>query len=528
MIDDFSICGVNSTFGLTEKLRVESIEELTASISVLLADMDRRKARQQILGRTFDMKSAYKQFGLNEEHVEKTKIALKNPDGGISFYDVLALPFGATGSVAAFLRISAAIAYVGKVGLRLAWTSYFDDFTTLAPQGQESETTFFAESLFRILGLEFAADGEKAPPFSSSFRTLGIMVDTSGWADAHVTLKHTPERSSELLKSLESFASNDSVATKSLEQLHGRLVWFKSFVFGRKLNGAVRVISKFSRFKSKYVKMSPELQSALQTLSECLTRCKPVCLSPAVRGAWLIFTDGAYEPANVNPGSIGGVLVNPDGIVASYFGISIPPKLMAEFLEESSHPIYELEIFPLVIALRLWASVLRDGLLVHYLDNNAALSSFIRADAGTSLGRALIEEYVRLEGVCNVAPWFSRVTTSSNIADEPSRLCFSNPLFQGAERKAVVLPVRLSEWGILRAHSKWIPASFSFGCIMSSNYIGNFDACWNHVPTFVLPHRLELEAPHREKEWNESWCACLSFHVVALLFLYLFLSLALL
>ena len=36
LIDDFSICGVNSAFGMAEKLRVDAIDEILAGISVLL------------------------------------------------------------------------------------------------------------------------------------------------------------------------------------------------------------------------------------------------------------------------------------------------------------------------------------------------------------------------------------------------------------------------------------------------------------------------------------------------------------
>ena len=36
LIDDFSICGVNSAFGMSEKLRVDAIDEILAGISVLL------------------------------------------------------------------------------------------------------------------------------------------------------------------------------------------------------------------------------------------------------------------------------------------------------------------------------------------------------------------------------------------------------------------------------------------------------------------------------------------------------------
>ena len=66
LIDDSSINGVNATFGLCERLRVESIDEV-ATILVLALGMDvsrKSGSNQKVSGRTFDFKSAYKQFGV--------------------------------------------------------------------------------------------------------------------------------------------------------------------------------------------------------------------------------------------------------------------------------------------------------------------------------------------------------------------------------------------------------------------------------------------------------------------------------
>ena len=43
-------------------------------------------------------------------------------------------PFGATRSMAAFLRLAASIAFIGVKFLHLAWTVFFDDFTCVIPE----------------------------------------------------------------------------------------------------------------------------------------------------------------------------------------------------------------------------------------------------------------------------------------------------------------------------------------------------------------------------------------------------------
>ena len=400
------------------------------------------------------MKSVYKQFGTDSEHVEKLRVAIKKPGGGVAFFKALALPCGATGSVAAFLRLSAAISFIGLKGLWLPWSSFFDDFTVIAPGGLEENTTFYAEGLFKLLGIDFASEGKKAPPFSQMFRTLGLVVDVSQLHCGSITLGHTEERRAELLESLQKIIidekNGDLVSTKSLEQLHGRLVWFNSFVFGRKLNFSIRVISAASRQRASKVLVDAPLLDAVTCLTDHLQSSRNMKAQRDLNMSWLIFIDGAYEPTGEQPATIGGVLINPSGQVVSYFGAALPATLLAEFLEESRQPIYELEIFPLVVAGRLWAEFLVDVLLVHYLDNDAARSACIRGDAATSLGRALIQDYISHEYKCRFSPWLSRVPTSSNPADDPSRLVFDVPWLRGAKCIPLVLPSHLSNWGIHR------------------------------------------------------------------------------
>ena len=448
LIDDFSICGVNSAFGMTEKLRVDSIDEIVAGISVLM-DTDGFGARATgLLGRTFDLKSAYKQFGVDAAHAERLRIAVKRPGGGIGYFKVLALPFGATGSVAAFLRISAAIAYVGTKGLSIPWSVFFDDYTALSPKGLEADTTFYAEALFKLLGINFASEGSKAPPFSEKFKTLGLIVDAENAKEKTVRLGHTPERSSELLDTLNEILSHDQVSTKTLEQLHGRIVWFRTFIFGRKLNAATRTLSWFSRKPFPRIALENKLRGALIDLKNHLMKSTTVSINRDLNETWIIFTDGAFEPTNEQPASIGGILVHPSGKVVSYFGAYISGSLLNDFLAESRHPIYELEIFPVVVAIRAWSKFIMGKLVVHYLDNDAARSAFIRASASTSLGTTLVTDYVNFEYKCRFSPWFARVASHSNPADQPSRLDFSPIWLRDAERFELVLPEHLSQWGI--------------------------------------------------------------------------------
>jgi hypothetical protein len=90
----------------------------------------------------------------------------------------------------------------------------------LSPRGLETDTTFYAEGLFKLLGINFASEGSKAPPFSEKFKTLGLVVDAGKANEKLVHLGHTPERASELLGTIDEILSQQHVNTKTLEQLY--------------------------------------------------------------------------------------------------------------------------------------------------------------------------------------------------------------------------------------------------------------------------------------------------------------------
>ena len=447
LIDDFSVCGVNGTVGLPERLRVESIEDLTAA---LLVGMDMKGSNlcdTDLCGRTYDLKSAYKQFGVSQECADRMKVALKHPTSGIAYFDVLALPFGATASVSAFLRLSASIAFIGVVALKICWTVFFDDYSVVCPRKQAKEVGFFIESLFKLLGVQYAADGDKATPFDAVFKTLGLQLDVSGWQEGFFKIGHTESRRAELLADLEKLTAQSTVVTKELERLHGRLVWMRAFVFGRRLHAAVNTVSKFARCRARSFFMNGELQYALGTLLKRLAIAEPLRVVKPSLHVMHVYTDGAYEPDTSTPGSIGAVLVDSDGDPLEFFGGVVPKSLLDELLESSKHPIYELEILPVVLALGLWAPRLLNQHIVFHLDNEAARSAFIRATGATKCAEVMIDRFVDMEHKLNIWPWFSRVPSASNPSDAASGLDFSVSWLRKAKHVTLVIPAHFSQWG---------------------------------------------------------------------------------
>ena len=170
------------------------------------------------------MKSAYKQFGLRTEDRDLIRIAAVDPDEGKPVLCGLnALPFGGVGPVAGFLRVSLAAWFVGVAGLKLCWTGYFDDFSTLSRPKLQNNTAWAVDSLFGLLGLDYAREGAKAPDFSPVFKMLGVQVDTSRAQQGEIAV-------------FEETLSNRKLSTKMAERLRGRMVFYECFAAGRTTN----------------------------------------------------------------------------------------------------------------------------------------------------------------------------------------------------------------------------------------------------------------------------------------------------
>ena len=230
------------------------------------------------------------------------------------------------------------------------------------------------------------------------------------------------------------FLAAGGLPPKDLERLHGRLVWFGSFVFGRQMNISLRLLNKHASLRSRSVAVSGDLKDALQHIRDRLVHCRPARISKAINSTWIIFTDGAYEPGSECVASIGGVLISPHGSVVHYFGEMLNASLVADFEKDSEHPIYELEILPILIAVKLWSSLIANSQVVFYIDNEAARSAFIQGVGFTPIAKQLTVWYDNLEVDLNLITWFGRVASHSNIADGPSRLVFDDPLIQSATK----------------------------------------------------------------------------------------------
>ena len=359
VIDDCTCCGLNLTVGLHEKFKLHSIDFLAAMIGYALRML--AEDRPSLRGRTYDLKSAYKQFAVHKDDRATLRMGVNIPGSDrFAIIGFNSLPFGAVGSVAGFLRVSQALWYLGYFGLGLMWSAFYDDFTLLSRRELENSSSWACESLLRLLGMEYATDGHKCLPFSDRFKTLGLEVDTGQFVNGLVTIGHTQSRRDELGEQLGAVLEEGSMSSKEAERMRGRMIFFEGFTFGRVANSSVKAISRFCVGSSSKKKLDHSMERSLQFLKSPVATGPPLRIERALHTTWLVFTDGACEQ-DVKSGSVGGVVFSPCGVCLNFFGESVPQRILDRLFSRSKNPIHELELLPVWLAIHLWVS----GLLIH-------------------------------------------------------------------------------------------------------------------------------------------------------------------
>ena len=438
VIDDCSCCGLNWTVGLHEKFRLQSIDVLASMMAAAFKKFPHLEF-PEVLGRCYDLKSAYKQFPVHSSDRASLRMAVRDPSAEeprlIGFN---ALPFGAVGSVASFLRVSMSLWYIGLVALQLCWPAFYDDYSVLSRRELLANTSWCVESLFQLLGLKFATDGKKFMPINAVFKMLGLQVDLSTCREKEMLIGHTEDRKNELKQKIDEILAAGVMDSKEAERLRGRMVFFEGYTFGRVANAAVKNLGRFCTDRPGSMRYS------LLTLRDRVLSAPPIRIGVTLTDTWTVFTDGACSP-ELRQGSIGGLILDPLGRCQSFFSSMVPNDVMDEFFQASANPIHELEVLPVLVACLLWGARFSGALIVYYIDHESARMAYIKGNGETSFASYMIGNFVELEAAWQHETWFGRCPSTSNPADGPSRLDLS--WFEGKHAEQTSL-----NWEQLRHH----------------------------------------------------------------------------
>ena len=369
-----------------------------------------------------DLKSAYKQLPLHQRDVNKAVVTILNPTtGDPQFFTMNTLPFGASASVLHFNRVSNLLWAIGcKLGL--IWSSYYDDFPLLCPSGLEQSSLGAAKAMFNLLGFEYAEDKLSEP--SEKTEILGIELDTADSKSGTLRVGNKRDRINEIEDTLNKILRDGRIRPRELPSHLGRLQFAEMQISGRAGRLAMHDLRLLGTSDNSFHDLNETAVSALRLLKRRLTSGKPKTLqAKAVAKPWLLFTDGAleYDENGKSVATIGAVLLPPKG-VAKYFGCKVPREAVELWQTEGKeHVIGLVELYASIVALRKWCNELKGNRLILFIDNYGAQDCLIKGAASVETWRKLLLLLEDIDYDFFSEMWVTRVPSSSNPADFPSR-----------------------------------------------------------------------------------------------------------
>ena len=401
MIDDFSISGVNDSCVIHNKIDLHLIDTFAATIKSYFGECRSHCCDGSLLGKTYDLKSAYRHAPIRADHLKFAYFSIYNCEAErVEVYQLKTLPFGATHSVYNFLRLARMLYTIMVRGLFLLTTNFYDDFILASPPQLRDSASSGMEHVFMLTGWLFAKEGKKSTVFDSVCKALGVQFDFSRSQDFLMLVGNTEARKKEVGEIIRRALDSGKLNKTEPLVLRGKLGFADSFLHGRLGSLVLKKLAEHAYGKTS--KLDCDLITALQAMALRLDTSGPRVVSSGVVRCWHIFTDAAYEQ-NTKTGGLGGVLFDDRANVSSRFGVEITEDVSVAMGGKTKQSlIYELELVASLVALKLWGRDSAENLHVCYDDNDSARFSLIRASGANDVANHFLSKYLKWEAENNV------------------------------------------------------------------------------------------------------------------------------
>ena len=443
MIDDYSISGVNDSCASFNKIDLHVVDTFSSMIRRFFMQCSKSGRSGVLVGKTYDLKSAYRQVPIKGEHLKFSYFSIYNCElNQAQIYRLRTLPFGATHSVYSFLRLARMLYAIAVRGLRLLTTNFYDDFILTSPPGLKESSQNGMELVFMLTGWEFARTGKKATQFDTVCRALGVQFDFGLSKDLILRVGNTESRRAELISMISDAIEKGSLDKNVCLTLRGKLGFADSFLHGRL--GAL-VLKRLSEHAyGKTARLDDDIKLSLNAMSKRLELGDPREVTCNAREKWFIYTDASYEPES-RCGGLGGVLLDSAGVLVSWYGVELKEAFCNTIGGDTKDTlIYELELLAAILSLNLWCKSGSHNIHVWFGDNDSVRYALIKASGTGGVATALLKFHLTDEAERNSLVWFARVPTEANISDFPSRLV-AHPFLKDSHNCNVLAAERLEQ-----------------------------------------------------------------------------------
>jgi hypothetical protein len=420
-IDNYTESQINDAVNITGRCTVDGVDTISAMGAELMRALGMGRLPKKLKGRSFDLKSAYRQLAVKDDSLNWARLAVFCPeDRSTRCFQQFSLPFGAKASVVAFLRCARMIQWLAH-HLDIPVTCYFDDYVCMAPEAVASNTEKAFELLLDLLGWEFDRSGEKADSMSEQVSALGVVFDLSQSADGVILVANTEKRKVDIAGQIAEILQAGRMTSSKAASLKGRLGFAEGQLFGRAIRRLINELGHHAMHTPTRGTLGDGTRRALEMVADRIVKAGPRRVEATTSDVSFLFTDASFD-CEARSGGLGAVLLNKCGHVIQWFGCIVPQDLCDSFMAENQEQaIGELEALAVLVAYRLWGLHLKSKHLVCFLDNEGSRFLILKGYSSNKVLESIVHEIALCEEELSSLAWYARVPTEANVADHPSR-----------------------------------------------------------------------------------------------------------
>ena len=420
-VDNYSESQVNDAVTITNRCTVDGVDTIAACGAVYLQGLLKRSPFDRLLGRSFDLKSAYRQLAVSDSSLKWARLAVYDPEAKCSrVFQQYSLPFGAKASVIAFIRCARMIQFLAH-RLLIVTTCYFDDYVVFSKESLRKNTELTFATLLDILGWKFDKSGDKADTMSTTISALGVEFCLEEAKAGIISVQNTAKRKKELASQISEALAAGKLSASAAASLKGRLGFAEGQLFGRSTRKLVNELGRHSLAPPRNGILADATSFALRFVQEKIEKSRPRIVDVNSREVIYVFTDAAFESEALT-GGLGAVLLSSSGEVIRWAGQNLDPSFMASIIaEDQKQFIGELETLAVLAAISMWKDWLAAKHVVFFIDNEASRFCILKGYSKNPCISKMVHALATLEEEVGCFAWYARVPSEANIADPPSR-----------------------------------------------------------------------------------------------------------
>ncbi|CAE8676575.1 unnamed protein product [Polarella glacialis] len=285
--------------------------------------------------------------------------------------------------------------------------------------------------------MEVFQEGKKRKEFANIFSALGICIDLSLSTEKMAQFGNKPKRCESVGAIVLECLKKGELSGQEARQLRGKLVYTESHVFSRFGSIAVQSIAERANSNCGTRPLDNRLVEDLGWLVGRMSQETPRQLDyKDSRPPVIIFVDGACEGERYETVTVGAVLFDKVDSCIEYFGLHVQGELFNDWQEKGPRQVIgQAEVYPVVLAKMHWRKRLEHRRVMYYINNDSAREALIKTTSSSEHTRNMLVVCCAQEHEMRSFPWYARVPTASNIADDPSRMEFKELETMGADRQ---------------------------------------------------------------------------------------------